>query len=94
MPPPDNPDEKNHPLCPSSPRSGVKAERVTNGLVPEKQIHLLDNSSRGKKEKTINGTDEIFPALIPPRFDHLVKCDSNDMAIKFISKKKVRSIDI
>ena len=36
LPPPDNPDEKNHPLCPSSPRSGVKAERVTNGFVPEK----------------------------------------------------------
>ena len=31
---PDNPDKNNHPLCPSSPRPGVKTQRVTNGLVP------------------------------------------------------------
>ena len=71
---PDNPDEKNHPLCPSSPRSGVKAERVTNGLVPEKQIHRLDNSSRGKKEKTIYGTDVDLGNIITEMHQALKNC--------------------
>ena len=54
---PDNPDKKNHPLCPPRPRTGVKAQWVTNGLVPTTNS-LSEQFIWKQEEKTTNGIDE------------------------------------